>query len=314
MKKCPKCNRDNIEDASFCCYCGQQLVQETSLNNQNNLSEKEKKNNILEKTPKKPINVFVFSLGCSLCIGGLVYIYRLNDGVYTNNIFSPANINDAILGGISSIFIWGAIISFVFIFVRYFITRSVTSLTAPNSGCGSFIIFSTLIVIFVLFEMDTLISTNSITRTPTATHRPNATRTLTRYIYRTLTPRDQLDEYWRIQPIHGAQLWGYDGDTYGLLEAVEDMARNLAIPEPFYWEWYILPNTTHFTDIEDHYWPLAQNQGYTMGQNNQGITITGEDTYLLSFIKNNNSTRIIIEFWPVANQNDAQLLIFYVNP
>jgi hypothetical protein len=122
---------------------------------------------------------------------------------------------------------------------------------------------------------------------------------------------------WRIKDYPGSVLWATDSSTdTDTINWVESLARNNAIPQPYYWSWYQLPQSTRFADIEDYFKPIASEMKYRLGQDEQWNTNTGSDTFLLSFLKGSDqdTSMISMEFWSHTTSYDAQLLIFYVNP
>lgn len=95
------------------------------------------------------------------------------------------------------------------------------------------------------------------------------------------------------------------------------MARNLAIPEPYYWEYLQVPDDTRYADIEEYYIDEAtQEHDYKLAQTQQYVTKGGDDTYILTFTKGkgDSASRIVIQFWPKTKDFPAALMVFYVNP
>ncbi len=95
------------------------------------------------------------------------------------------------------------------------------------------------------------------------------------------------------------------------------MARNLAIPEPYYWEYLQVPDDTRYADIEEYYIDEATKEhDYKLAQTQQYVTKGGDDTYILTFTKGkgDSASRIVIQFWPKTKDFPAALMVFYVNP
>lgn len=98
---------------------------------------------------------------------------------------------------------------------------------------------------------------------------------------------------------------------------VAGMARNLAIPEPYYWEYLQLPDDTRYKDIEEYYIEKATEEfDYKLAQTQQYVTKGGDDTYILSFTKGKGdaASRVVIQFWSKTKDFPASMLVFYVNP
>jgi hypothetical protein len=95
------------------------------------------------------------------------------------------------------------------------------------------------------------------------------------------------------------------------------MARNLAIPEPYYWEYLQVPDDTRYADIEKYYTDEATKEhDYKLAQTQQYVTKGGDDTYILTFTKGkgDSASRIVIQFWPKTRDFPAAVMVFYVNP
>lgn len=95
------------------------------------------------------------------------------------------------------------------------------------------------------------------------------------------------------------------------------MARNLAIPAPYYWEYLQVPDDTRYKDIEEYYIEQAtEEHDYKLAQTQQYVTKGGDDTYILTFTKGkgDSASRIVIQFWPKTKDFAAAVMVFYVNP
>jgi len=153
---------------------------------------------------------------------------------------------------------------------------------------------------------DTPLPTNTLTPTVVlATDTPVVVPTL-------------LDQQsWRLPQFHGATFVADDAYTRSDIAAwVADIAHNNAVKEPYYWDLYLLPNDTRFADVENYFIPLETGKGMIKGEDEQGVTVAGNDTFLLSFFSSydKDASVIYMEFWPHVTSYNAQLLIFYVNP
>ena len=77
-----------------------------------------------------------------------------------------------------------------------------------------------------------------------------------------------------------------------------------------------LPRQTRFAEIETHYVNIARQHGFIIGRNEQGETVAGENTYLMTFIREDfsNTPRVTLEFWPKTADYEAFMIIFYSSP
>jgi hypothetical protein len=134
----------------------------------------------------------------------------------------------------------------------------------------------------------------------------------------TVTPTLLDQQSWRLPQFPGANFVSDDAYIYSddVSNFVAEIAHNNAVKEPYYWSLYLLPNDTRFADIENFFTPLETGKGMIKGEDEQGITVGGDDTFLLSFLSgyDKNASIVYMEFWPHVTNYQAQLLIFYVNP
>jgi hypothetical protein len=102
----------------------------------------------------------------------------------------------------------------------------------------------------------------------------------------------------------------------GVHDNVKNQAINLSVPEPYFWEIIELPRQTRFAEIEEYYVKTAQEHGFIIGRNEQGETVAGENTYLMTFIREDlsNTPRVTLEFWPKTADYEAFMIIFYSSP
>jgi hypothetical protein len=125
------------------------------------------------------------------------------------------------------------------------------------------------------------------------------------------------NQEWRFSVIEGGNKIGDDASAdQDWQDNIAVHARNLAVGDPFYWEEITLPDNTRYADIQDFYLREAKNHGYKLGRSEQGVTVVGGDTYLLTFVRGSgkNASRVILEFWPKSGNQQADLMIIYSNP
>jgi hypothetical protein len=81
--------------------------------------------------------------------------------------------------------------------------------------------------------------------------------------------------------------------------------RNLAIPEPYEWEFFTAIRTTRYQNVKDYYQAMLVGMGYRMTFNEQGMN----DIYLLKFKQDNQV--VTIQFWAATAKDDPSFMIFY---
>jgi len=119
-------------------------------------------------------------------------------------------------------------------------------------------------------------------------------------------------ESWRLPPMPGAVFLTND-KTAGLDDAkvMAQQGQNLAIPTPFSWEAYTLPDITRYADVQSYYTPIILAKGYSIGMDAQGAN----DIYLMTFLgKIDQTSKIGIQFQTKKTDRPAMVLIFYKNP
>jgi hypothetical protein len=122
---------------------------------------------------------------------------------------------------------------------------------------------------------------------------------------------------WRFDVIEGGEKIGDDASVNReWQDSIAVHARNLAVGNPYYWEEIKLPDNTRYADIEDYYGKIAKDHGYKLGRSEQGMTVAGGETYLLTFVRGSgkNASRVVLEFWPKAGNFNADMIIIYSNP
>jgi len=119
-------------------------------------------------------------------------------------------------------------------------------------------------------------------------------------------------ESWRLPPMPGAVF--VSNDKTASLDDVAAMAQqgqNLAIPAPFSWEAYTLPDNTRYSGVQSYYTPLITEKGYSIGMDVQGAN----DIYLMTFLgKIDKTSKIGVQFQTKKADRPAMVLIFYKNP
>lgn len=145
------------------------------------------------------------------------------------------------------------------------------------------------------------------------------TITLTPRFRYAATPTESLStpQVWRFEVFPGGKFMYNDKTVIqGVHDDVKSQAINLSVPEPYFWEIIELPRPTRFAEIEEHYVKTAQEHGFIIGRNEQGETVAGENTYLMTFIREDlsNTPRVTLEFWPKTADYEAFMIIFYSSP
>jgi hypothetical protein len=119
---------------------------------------------------------------------------------------------------------------------------------------------------------------------PTQTAKPSPTSRLS--FAATPTKSEPTPQVWRFQFYPGGKFKFNDKTHFQDVQGfIKEQANNLSVPEPYFWEMIELPGQTRFAEIEAHYVIIAQQHGFIIGRNEQGETIAGENTYLMTFIR-----------------------------
>ena len=119
-------------------------------------------------------------------------------------------------------------------------------------------------------------------------------------------------ESWRLPPMTGAVFLTNDlVASPDDAKAMAQQGQNLAIPAPFSWEAYTLPDNTRYADVQGYYTPLVTKKGYSIGMDSQGAN----DIYLMTFLgKIDPTSKIGIQFQTKKGDRPAMVLVFYKNP
>jgi len=119
-------------------------------------------------------------------------------------------------------------------------------------------------------------------------------------------------ESWRLAPMPGAVLLTNDKTASSDdAKAMADQGQNLAIPVPFSWDAYTLPDNSRYADVQGYYTPLITKKGYKIGMDVQGAN----DIYLMTFLgKVDQTSKFGIQFQTKKADRPAMVLIFYKNP
>jgi hypothetical protein len=103
-----------------------------------------------------------------------------------------------------------------------------------------------------------------------------------------------------------ATLIATSNNTNANFQDLADMgARIYAIPSPYEWEYYHLPDGTSSTDIRAFFLDPGIKDGYNIGMDN--LDVSGE--YVLSLYQTNS--KITIYYWPKTDSASAAVILFY---
>ena len=109
---------------------------------------------------------------------------------------------------------------------------------------------------------------------------------------------DEAMEPWRMPPMDGAELVVNDAQTDPQWEETIAMhAANLAIPAPYFYEVFALPEGTRYADARTHFTKVMGGMGYRVTRDDQGK----DNIYLLTFVAD-------------ANKQSKNAILFYTYP
>jgi hypothetical protein len=153
------------------------------------------------------------------------------------------------------------------------------------------------------FKANTSTLKPAITRFPTATVLPSdtpiPTSTALSYYH---------TEVWEIIPMSSAIFIA--SDIYSNADWdiwIAEQATILAIPEPYYWEYYSLSTGVQYSEVREFYFSQITQKGYKIAleQEENGV-------YLITFY--DGSSKIAIKFIKQNSQNLPCIMVIYYNP
>lgn len=124
----------------------------------------------------------------------------------------------------------------------------------------------------------------------------------------------QMTESWRIAPYPGATLLVYDKTPNidpSWTAVVEKQARNLAIPKPYYFEFYNLPAGTKFTELKAYYDKAITSLGMKRAMDDMDNTGIAVVTWTNPAVK---TQKYLLQYNPATATHQAITFIIYSNP
>ena len=154
------------------------------------------------------------------------------------------------------------------------------------------------------------------TAVPTETPVEEATLapTLTEEVMPTATATSVAEvlESWRIEPFPGATLIATDKTQnldQAFLAAMDQQVRNLAIPQPYYFEFYVLPQGTTSLDVREHYNKLLTAAGMKKAFDEEGIGGITLTTWLHTSVK---GRKYAVQFNPADASRGQEYPISFI--
>lgn len=144
-------------------------------------------------------------------------------------------------------------------------------------------------------------STEEMTATDSPTDTPEPTATST-----------QIEkEAWRINPMPDAQFITSEKiQDESWEKTMASQAANLAIPAPYFYDVWQLPDGTRYLNVRTYYNQDLVAKGYKLMRDEQGAG----DVYLLVFAKTEIKSKIAIQFQTSTSKRPCLVLILYSNP
>ena len=131
-------------------------------------------------------------------------------------------------------------------------------------------------------------------------------------VYPKTTPTEEVASEWRLEPYPGSEYIADDTRaTPDWKDIIDYHATALSIPEPYFWDAYLLPDGTKFTQIKDHFRTIMQENNYDQAMDKQWSNETYTLTYLHSV---NKSKKNAVIFLGEYKERDAWVIILYSNP
>lgn len=112
---------------------------------------------------------------------------------------------------------------------------------------------------------------------------------------------------WRIDPLPGTLYSANDviNNYSNVVSIIETTARNLAIPEPYHWDFYQAPDKTTAQNIKDYYLQQCNDGGFHIGID----AVDYNGIYLLTLVRSGVVyQKIAVQYNPPTNTTPAPLI------
>ena len=171
-----------------------------------------------------------------------------------------------------------------------------------------------------------VVKTPQVARVVTATRRPKATPTEKPAPTEaaatkgptgdsTIGPQTAPTESWRIPPMKDAILLASDQTPDldpNMVSTMDKQARNLAIPKPYYFEIYELPEGIKYTDVRDYYDGLITQNGMKKALDNTYDNGVSDASWIGTMVHNR---KYLVQYFAINATNHTPLMfIIYSNP